>query len=98
MTSVCPNSMSNTNPKSNLYKVTLNTNFQVFDPINWARKENLSFCSYPLTYKGIVVGVLALFSEKRFLISDFEILEIFCRQLSKELTTFFDAKEFLSEI
>ena len=66
---------------------------------HWARKEKLkSFAGYPLTYKGIVVGVLALFSEKRFLISDFEILEIFCRQLSKELTTFFDAKEFLSEI
>jgi len=65
----------------------------------WAKKENLrSFAGYPLTYKSTLVGVLALFSEKRFSPSDFEILEIFCRQLSKELAGLFEAQEFLSGI
>jgi GAF domain-containing protein len=60
----------------------------------WARKENLrSYAGYPLTYKGISIGVLAMFSEKRFSIADFEILEIFCRQLFEELATFFEAQE-----
>jgi DNA-binding Lrp family transcriptional regulator len=65
----------------------------------WAKKENLrSFAGYPLTYKNTLVGVLALFSEKRFSPSDFELLEIFCRQLSKELAGLFEAQEFLSRI
>jgi hypothetical protein len=52
-----------------------------------------SYAGYPLTYKGISIGALAMFSEKRFSIADFEILEIFCRQLSEELATYFEAQE-----
>lgn len=60
----------------------------------WAKKENLrSYAGYPLTYKGTSIGVLAMFTEKRFSTADFEILELFCRQLSKELAPFFEAQE-----
>jgi transcriptional regulator with GAF, ATPase, and Fis domain len=63
----------------------------------WAKKENLkSYAGYPLTYKGVAIGVIAMFSEKRFSIADFEILEIFCRQLSQEFSGFFEAQEFLT--
>ena len=64
----------------------------------WAKKEKLqSFAAYPLTYKGKSIAVLALFSKKKLSHIDFEILGIFCDQLSKELTGFFEAKDFLSE-
>jgi DNA-binding Lrp family transcriptional regulator len=64
---------------------------------DWVKRENLkSFAGYPLTYKGTAIGVIAMFSEKRFSIADFEILEIFCRQLSQELSSFFEAKDFLT--
>jgi GAF domain-containing protein len=65
----------------------------------WAKRENLkSYAGYPLTYKGVPIGVIAMFSEKRFSIADFEILEIFCRQLSLELSGFFEAQEFLTSV
>ena len=65
---------------------------------DWAKKEKLqSFAAYPLTYKGKSIAVLALFSKKKLSHVDFEILGIFCDQLSKELTGFFEAKDFLSE-
>lgn len=65
---------------------------------DWAKKEKLqSFAAYPLTYKGKSIAVLALFSKKKLSHIDFEILGIFCDQLSKELTGFFEAKDFLSE-
>jgi DNA-binding Lrp family transcriptional regulator len=64
---------------------------------DWARKEKLkSFASYPLIYKGDAIGVLAMFSEKKLNLIDFEILEIFCNEISKELTSFFDMQEYLS--
>ena len=63
----------------------------------WAKKENLkSFAGYPLIYKGESVGVLGMFSEKKLRPADFEILGIFCDQLSKELAGLFDALDFLS--
>ena len=63
----------------------------------WAKKENLkSFARYPLIYKGESVGVLGMFSEKKLRPADFEILGIFCDQLSKELAGLFDALDFLS--
>jgi DNA-binding Lrp family transcriptional regulator len=63
----------------------------------WAKKEKLkSYAGYPLTYRGVPIGVIAMFSEKRFTIADFEILEIFCRQLSQELSGFFESQEFLT--
>ena len=66
---------------------------------DWARKEKLrSFAGYPLTYKGRVIAVLALFSEKVFSPVDFEILGIFSDQISKELSGFFETREFLDKL
>ncbi len=78
------------------------TNDVVNDPRvkfpDWAKKEKLkSFAAYPLIYKGKSIAVLAMFSKKKLSHIDFEILGIFCDQLSKELTGFFEAKDFLSE-
>jgi DNA-binding Lrp family transcriptional regulator len=77
------------------------TNDVIIDPRikypAWAKKENLkSFAGYPLIYKGESVGVLGMFSEKKLRPADFEILGIFCDQLSKELAGLFDALDFLS--
>ena len=64
----------------------------------WAKKEKLrSFAGYPLFYKGSVIAVLAMFSQKQFSPSDFEILGIFSEQISKELAGFFETQDFLSE-
>lgn len=70
------------------------TNDAVNDPRikhpEWARKEKLkSFAGYPLTYNRDAIGVLAMFSEKKLNLVDFEILGIFCNQISKELKRFF---------
>jgi len=63
----------------------------------WAKKEKLkSFAGYPLISKGQSIGVLGMFSEKKLSPADFEILGVFCDQVSKELTSFFSAAEFLS--
>ena len=64
---------------------------------DWVKKEKLkSFAAYPLIYKGKSVAVLAMFSRKKLSHVDFEILGVFCDQLSKELAGFFEAKDFLS--
>ena len=64
----------------------------------WAKKEKLkSFAAYPLIYKKKSIAVLAMFSKKKLTHVEFEILGIFCDQLSKELTGFFEARDFLSE-
>jgi DNA-binding Lrp family transcriptional regulator len=63
----------------------------------WVKKEKLkSFAGYPLVSKGQSIGVLGMFSEKKLSPADFEILGVFCDQVSKELTSFFSAAEFLS--
>ena len=77
------------------------TNDLPHDPLTrhpeWVKKEKLlSFAAYPILYKQDAVAVLAIFSKKKFSTIDFEILGVFCDQLSKDLTGFFDAKEFLS--
>ncbi len=65
---------------------------------DWAKKEKLkSFAGYPLTYKGKSVAVVAMFSKKKLNHFDFELFGLFSEQLSKELTGFFEAKDFLSE-
>ena len=65
---------------------------------DWAKKEKLkSFAGYPLTYKGKSVAVVAMFSKKKLNHLDFELFGLFSEQLSKELTGFFEAKDFLSE-
>ena len=77
------------------------TNDVVNDPRirypEWAKKEKLkSFTGYPLISKGQPVGVLGMFSEKKLSPADFEILGVFCDQVSQELSSFFNAAEFLS--
>ena len=65
---------------------------------DWAKKEKLkSFVGYPLSYKGKAVAVVAMFSKKKMNYIDFELFGLFSEQLSKELTGFFEAKDFLSE-
>ena len=54
-----------------------------------------SFAGYPLTIKGNVIGVLAMFSTRRMQAADFEILGIFSDQISKELGGLFSAVDFL---
>ncbi|MDQ3984111.1 MAG: GAF domain-containing protein [Thermoproteota archaeon] len=76
------------------------TNDVVNDPRikhpDWAKRENLkSYAAYPLIYKGKSVAVLAMFSKKKLTHVEFDVLGIFCDQLSKELTGFFEAKDFL---
>ena len=78
------------------------TNDVVNDPRikhhDWAKKQKLkSFAAYPLIYKGNSVAVLAMFSKKKLSHLDFELLGVFCDQLSKELAGFFETKDFLSE-
>jgi DNA-binding Lrp family transcriptional regulator len=64
----------------------------------WAKKEKLkSFAGYPILYKGQVAAVLAMFSTKKLSPADFELLGVFSDQLSRELTGFFEAKDFLLE-
>lgn len=63
----------------------------------WARREKLqSFAGYPVIYRGEAIGVLAMFSEKRLSSAEFEMLGIFCDHISKQLSMFFTAHEFLS--
>jgi len=65
---------------------------------DWAKKEKLkSFVGYPLSYKKKAVAVVAMFSKKKMNHLDFELFGLFSEQLSKELTGFFEAKDFLSE-
>ena len=62
------------------------------------KKEKIkSFVGYPLNYKGQSVAVIAMFSKKKLNHMDFELFGLFSEQLSKELTGFFEAKDFLSE-
>jgi hypothetical protein len=46
-------------------------------------------------YKGIVIGVLAMFSEKKLSSAEFEMLGVFCDHISKQLSMLFSAQEFL---
>ncbi len=49
-----------------------------------------------MTYNGEPMGVLALFSEKRLKpIIEFELIGIFCENVSKELSNFLDDQKFL---
>ncbi|MFB5599726.1 MAG: GAF domain-containing protein [Nitrososphaeraceae archaeon] len=76
------------------------TNDVVNDPRikypDWAKKEKLeSFAGYPLKHKGKIIGVLGMFSKKRLNIGDFELLGVFSDKVSIELSTHFDAQEYL---
>jgi DNA-binding Lrp family transcriptional regulator len=64
---------------------------------DWAKKEKMqSFAGYPLLYKGQIIGVLAMFSERKLSLMQFEMLGVFCTHISKELSMLFDIHEFLS--
>ncbi len=59
----------------------------------WAKQENLkSFSGYPLTYNGESMGVLAMFSEKRLKPIEFELIGIFCENISKNYPIFLMTK------
>ncbi len=62
----------------------------------WAKKTNLkSFAGFPLIYQNKSIGVLAMFSEKRLKPVDFELIEIFCHDVSKQLSIFLEGQKFL---
>jgi len=64
---------------------------------DWAAKEKVkSFAGYPLAHKGKIIGVVAMFSEKKLSPAEFELLGVFCDYISKELSTLYSAQEFLS--
>ena len=57
------------------------TDQEILNEISESLKENLkSFVGYPLIYNRNAVGVLAMFSEKKLNLADFEILGIFCNR------------------
>ena len=63
----------------------------------WAKREKLqSFAGYPLLHKGEIIGVVAMFSEKKLSPAQFEMLGIFCDHISKEISMLYDIGEFLS--
>jgi DNA-binding Lrp family transcriptional regulator len=63
---------------------------------DWARKANLrSFAGFPLIFQNKSIGVLAMFSEKRLTPADFELIEIFCNNVSKQLSVFLEGQKFL---
>jgi DNA-binding Lrp family transcriptional regulator len=77
------------------------TNDVVNDPrikyAEWAKREKLqSFAGYPLLYKGQIMGVVGMFSEKKLSPAQFEMLGIFCDHISKEISMLYDIGEFLS--
>jgi len=64
---------------------------------DWARREKMqSFAGYPLLFRGQIIGVLAMFSEKKLQSAEFEMLGIFCDHISKELSMLYSIQEFLS--
>lgn len=63
---------------------------------DWARKTNLkSFAGFPLIFQNRSIGVLAMFSKKRLKPVDFELIEIFCHDVSKQLSIFLEGQKFL---
>jgi DNA-binding Lrp family transcriptional regulator len=62
----------------------------------WARKASLkSFAGFPLIFQNKPVGVLAMFSEKKLKPVDFELVEIFCNDVSRQLSIFLEGQKFL---
>jgi len=55
-----------------------------------------SFAGYPIIHRNKSIGVLGMFSEKYLSPADFELLGIFCDQVSKELSSLFEIQEFLN--
>ncbi len=62
----------------------------------WARKANLkSFAGFPLIFQNRSIGVLAMFSVKKLKPADFELVEIFCNDVSRQLSLFLEGQRFL---
>ena len=49
-----------------------------------------------MLYKGQIIGVVGMFSEKKLSPAQFEMLGIFCDHISKEISMLYDIGEFLS--
>jgi GAF domain-containing protein len=64
---------------------------------DWAKRQKMqSFAGYPLLYDSQVIGVVAMFSERKLSLVQFEMLGVFCNHISKELSMLFNIHEFLS--
>ena len=62
----------------------------------WAKKANLrSFAGFPLIFNNKPIGVLAMFSKRRLKPADFELIEIFCNDVSRQLSVFLEGQKFL---
>jgi hypothetical protein len=60
------------------------------------KKANLrSFAGFPLIFQNKSLDVLAMFSEKRLKPADFELIEIFCNDVSRQLSVFLEKQIFL---
>ena len=62
------------------------------------KRKTQIICRIPLDSQRRGGTVLAMFSEKVFSPVDFEILGIFSDQISKELSGFFETREFLDNL
>ena len=60
------------------------------------KKKVELFAGYPITHAGKPMGVLAMFSRKTLSPIEFELHGIFAGHISKELSTFYEAKELLN--
>lgn len=64
----------------------------------WAKELNLkSFAGFPLIFQNKSIGVLAMFSKKKLNPVEFELIEIFCHDVSRQLSVFLEGQKFLFE-
>jgi len=62
----------------------------------WAKELNLkSFAGFPLIFQNKSIGVLAMFSKKKLNPVEFELIEIFCHDVSRQLSVFLEGQKFL---
>lgn len=62
----------------------------------WANELNLkSFAGFPLIFQNKSIGVLAMFSKKKLNPVEFELIEIFCHDVSRQLAVFLEGQKFL---
>lgn len=63
---------------------------------DWAKEQNLkSFAGFPLIFQNKSIGVLAMFSKKRLSPMEFELIEIYCHDVSRQLSVFLEGQQFL---
>jgi DNA-binding Lrp family transcriptional regulator len=62
----------------------------------WAKDLNLkSLAGFPLIFQNKSIGVVAMFSKKRLNPVEFELIEIFCHNVSRQLAVFLEGQKFL---